>query len=206
MIAAITGRLGTGKTAFTTWIAYHSYKDGRAVYSNYKINIPHEPLVHPFQLATIKNGVVVLDQADDWISSIASQRKVQVALSNVYRKYRKMNNDLFVNSQRFMNLHIRLRELCDVQFRMARRPTGGKERPVKYFLAKPCEPYSHVEIYPRIRFYPKDIYHLFDTDGDSYCSETLDAPIMDFLASFNVEEFFAGKLQETKLEELIEER
>ena len=206
MIVGITGKLGSGKSAFTTWIASKHFEEGKKIFSNYPIEIPHEPLMHPFQLAVIRNGCVVLDQADDWISSVASLRKEQMALSRVYRRYRKMDNDLYFNCQRFRNINIRLRRITDIQFRLKRIPQGGKYVPVKYFEAVPFEPETFERIGKAIRFYPREVYHLFDTNAESYYSEELDKDVLDFLASIDVKDYFAGKMEKTTIDELVEER
>lgn len=207
MIAAITGRLGTGKTAFLAWIAKNEFEEGRKIKSTMWLDLPHEPLFHPFQLATIEDCVVIGDEFHEWVSSVGSQRKEQIALSHIYRKFRKKDVDCYASSQRFMNLHIRYRELCNVQFRMRRFPAGGKKVPVKFFQAYPCPPYGHVPMEPPIRFYPKDCYQYFDTNRDIYCFEDPRAnqEILEFLAKHSVREYFAGKLEETEIDELIRE-
>ena len=208
MIVAIIGRLGTGKTAYLTWIGKHHFEEGRKIYSNYPVAFPHEKITHPFQLLDMEDGVFLADEFYLWVSSVASQRKVQIALSNVYRKFRKKKVDVYATSQRFLNLHVRYRELCDLVFKMRRRPPVG---PVRYFEAIPCvvararygtpEPLGR----GRVRFTLDEVKDLYDTHSDIYASAELEQEAVDLLASVPSSEFFAGKAKEAALDELIME-
>lgn len=202
MIGAITGRLGTGKTAYLTWILKKSYEEGRRIAANYPLVFPHDQLTHPFQLINLEDCVLGLDEAYLWFSSVGSQRKLQIALSNIYRKFRKKNVDVYVTSQRFKNLHIRYRELCDIKFQMRRVPPVG---PVKYFLAYPCNPQHDMPFGSPIKFVLDEVKDLYDTKADIYSSPEQDQLCIEILASAPASEYFAGKRDETGLDELVSE-
>lgn len=202
MIVAIIGRLGTGKTAFLTWIGKNHFKEGRKIYSNYFVNFPHEKISHPFQLIDMEDGVFLADEFYLWVSSVGSQRKVQIALSNIYRQFRKKDVDVYATSQRFMNLHIRYRELCDVVFRMRALPTVANPL---YFQATPCD----VDLKPiarhRIRFDLDEVKDLYNTKQDIYSTARMDQDALDLLASVPASEYFAGNPRTTDFDELISE-
>lgn len=200
MIVAITGRLGTGKTAFLTWIGKRHFEEGRKIYSNYHVAFPHEKITHPFQLVGLEDGVLLVDEFYLWVSSVGSQRKVQIALSNIYRKFRKKGVDVYATSQRFKNLHIRYRALCDVVFRMRRVPTTGT---VRYFVATPHD-VDYIPLGAPIKFTLEEVKELYDSYADIYSSFEQDQMVIDLLATTEAAEFFAGK-KESAIDELMQE-
>lgn len=201
MIVAIIGRLGTGKTAYLTWIGKKHFEEGRKIYSNYPVNFPHEKITHPFQLVSMEDGVFLADEFYLWVSSVGSQRKIQIALSNIYRRFRKKNVDVYATSQRFMNLHIRYRALCDIVFRMRARPPVGKPT---CFLAIPCNLDLRAFGSP-IRFDLDEVKDLFDTNADIYQYEGAEEELLDLMASVPASEYFAGNPKESAIDELMRE-
>ena len=113
MIFSIVSPQGSGKTLTMTFIAFLAHKAGLTVYSNYRLNFPHEQIRSPQDLMKVRNGMLFLDEAGYWLDSrVATSRRNRFA-SAVLMKSRKRGYDLFVSSQLRGLVDNRIRESAD---------------------------------------------------------------------------------------------
>jgi len=208
MITAIIGALGSGKTATATHIGHLGFMAGDLIVSNYPLRFEHLAISHPAHLLfiseltkTIKcKTKVILDEGWRWMSSSISQKKSQMLLSQIYTRSRKEDWDLIYTSQRFMNVHIRLRQITDSVLIPVPYPIS--ESKPEYFRVTVTDIIGYLDAVP-FTFTLEEVKDLFDTKAECYGYEDLHLKLLEQLSDEPIESFFVGKLN--KEEELIEE-
>jgi len=208
MITAIIGALGSGKTATSTYLAHLGFLAGDLIVSNYPLHFEHIAISHPAHLLFISEMIktikcstkVYLDEGWRWMSSSISQKKSQMLLAQIYTRSRKEDWDLIYTSQRFMNVHIRLRQITDCVLIPVPQPFG--ENVPEYFKVSVTDIIGSLNSVP-FTFSLDDVRDLFDTKAECYGYEDLHLKLLEQLADEPIESFFVGKLN--KEEELSEE-
>lgn len=191
MIIAIIGELGVGKTACSTYLAKQAFDKGIHVFSNYHLNFRHCAIHHPAFLVKIRDGLVVADELYNWASSLVSMSNLQKVLSHVYRKFRKKGLDLIYTTQRFKNVHIRLRSITDYIF--APRIVKETKRNM-VFSVLPMTTEGSIKG-KSFKFKLSEVKDLYDTNTDIYGFETADDDVYNYLIKFDVKEFHLGKVK-----------
>lgn len=113
MICLVLGSQGSGKTLFLTKEAYATYKKGKDVYSNFKLNFPHKNLRFSDMINTrLENCTVLIDEGALWglnarDSMSRENKKLTVSFIS---QCRKKGVDLFVSAQIVRLLDCRVRE------------------------------------------------------------------------------------------------
>lgn len=120
MIIGIIGRMGTGKTLSAVRYAYNYYKQGYTVYSNIKLNFPHN-YVGLQDLIDMTNNqlvlektVMLIDEIGFYIDSRNSQSKRNRLISLWIVMTRKLKTNLIYTSQYLHQVDKRLRSNTDV--------------------------------------------------------------------------------------------
>lgn len=113
----VFGDVGSGKTLFTTYLAYKLHKE-RKIYANYHIFLDNCFLLRsPSDLLKIgkdENALIILDEAYAWLESRVSASKINRLLSYLIFQSRKRNFDVAFTAQIFTTVDVRLRKLVDV--------------------------------------------------------------------------------------------
>ena len=198
MITAIIGALGSGKTATATHLGHLGFLSGDLIVSNYPLKYEHLAISHPAHLLFISeltkrvkcNTKVLLDEGWRWISSSISQSKAQMLLAQIYTRSRKEDWDLIYTSQRFMNVHIRLRQITDCVLIPVPQPFSSKVP--EYFKVSVTDVIGSLDSVP-FTFMLEDVADLFDTKSECYGYEDLHLKLLEQLADEPIESFFTGK-------------
>ena len=115
---------GSGKTLFVCKEAFCAYKQGRKVYSNFKLNFPHEILRFDDVINTkLEKCTVIIDECHLWggFSARQSMSKRNQAMIHFISQVRKRGNDLFLTTQLPRNLDVVSRENCSVYIFMSKK-------------------------------------------------------------------------------------
>jgi len=110
---------GTGKTCSMTGFAYMDYLDGGIIYSNYFTNFSHEILGFQAIINKIKgikspNVKICISEMQNVLNSIGSTQQQVLFIDSFASQMRKIDVDLYYDTQRWMNVHKRLRVHTDV--------------------------------------------------------------------------------------------
>ena len=100
----VTGSQGAGKTILLTKYAYASYKAGQKVYSNYKLNFPHEKLDFKRMMkCEYNNATIVISEAHNWgLNSRDAMKEPNKSLVRSFiPQIRKQGVTLFLDTQRW---------------------------------------------------------------------------------------------------------
>ena len=121
-IVTIIGNKGSCKTLLLTGIATHAHSQGRTVYSNFHLtNIPY--VKFDFNMLVdlpedMRNGVIVMDEAHMGADAYRFLSKKSKAITLLATQLRKLELELYITTQRFKFIAVRLRELTDYIFTM----------------------------------------------------------------------------------------
>ena len=113
MICLVLGAQGSGKTLFLTKEAYATYRKGKDVYSNFKLNFPHKVLKFRDMINTnLENCTVLIDEGALWgLNSRDSMSRDNKKLTvSFISQCRKKGVDLFISAQIVRLLDCRVRE------------------------------------------------------------------------------------------------
>lgn len=119
MIIGITGKMGSGKTLFMTYLAYVLSKEQNII-SNYRLNFPHKiikrsDILNYAQSKTqLKDCLLILDELQT-IMDCRTSFKNKIATYFMLQT-RKRNVDMAWTSQQFWNVEKRIRENTDLVF------------------------------------------------------------------------------------------
>lgn len=151
-MASVVGNLGTGKTLLMTYIA-EQYRD-ETVYSNFTIKLPNIVPIDVYTIGNIKQGIVLIDEAYEWLESRLSGSDVNLYLSRLVFNSRKRGLDVFCSAQLGSSLDIRFRDLANLRF-------------IAVGLARNYSGYIYVVNETRMFFLPinkaVELYKIFDT-------------------------------------------
>lgn len=109
---------GNGKTLAMTYFLYRDHIDGRKVITNY-----HTSFSEKSQIMAITDRVLTTDLKDVSIgitevqtvfNSIGTRQQVIKFVDRMVSQTRKRGVDIYWDSQRWMNVHIRLRDQTDI--------------------------------------------------------------------------------------------
>jgi hypothetical protein len=128
MIVAFIGTLddesetpisGTGKTAGMTGYAYLDYLKGNKIYTNYYTDFSHETIGFQEMINKVKgvfspNVKLCVSEMQNVLNSIGSTNEQVLFIDSFASQLRKIDVDIYYDTQRFMNIHKRLRVHTDV--------------------------------------------------------------------------------------------
>jgi hypothetical protein len=200
-IVGIVGPLGCGKTATLTYFGLLARRDRQQVYSNYWLAFPHIPVTHPFQIVKIHDGRALFDEFWTWASSIAPLRKLQQSMGLINTRSRKMAWELFYTTQRWKNVHNRLRAITDFVCRPQPFPLNVRvPYGFRVDVMEMCEKRTW-----KFRFELDEVKDLYDTRADIYGYEEILKEAEKTLAKAKLTEFFTGKQPIKDIEEAVDE-
>jgi len=110
---------GTGKTCGMTGYGYMDYLEGNKIYSNYFTNFSEEVLGFQAMINKLKgvpspNTKLLVSEMQNVLNSIGSTQQQVLFIDSFASQMRKIDVDLYYDTQRFMNIHKRLRVHTDV--------------------------------------------------------------------------------------------
>jgi hypothetical protein len=110
---------GTGKTCSMTGYGYLDYLEGNKVYSNFYTNFSEEILGFQAMINKLKgvpspNTKLMVSEMQNVLNSIGSTQQQVLFIDSFASQMRKIDVDLYYDTQRFMNIHKRLRVHTDV--------------------------------------------------------------------------------------------
>lgn len=120
MLCGFTGNMGSGKTLSLVSEIYKYYKLGYKIYSNVAFSFPHEKLTLADLIEynqndyTLKDCVVVIDEAHIFLDSRTSYAKRNLVISYFLTQTRKKSVKLFYTTQKIHQIDKRLRENTDI--------------------------------------------------------------------------------------------
>ena len=110
-----TNPLGNGKTMTMTWLGYCDYLEGREVVSNYKTTFTEEKnvedMVNLFNTTDLQNISFLIDELHVVFDSLGHKQGKMRLITNMITQTRKRKVDLYYTTQRYMNVHKRLRDM-----------------------------------------------------------------------------------------------
>jgi len=128
MIVAFIGTLddesdtpisGTGKTCSMTGYGYLDYMEGNKIYSNYHTDfsekvIGFQAMINELQGVFSPNTKLLVSEMQNVLNSIGSTQQQVLFIDSFASQLRKIDVDLYYDTQRLMNIHKRLRVHTDV--------------------------------------------------------------------------------------------
>jgi len=109
---------GNGKTMCLTFTGYLDYLNGRRVISNYKTTfseyIPIQEIADMVMSENIKDTTILLSEIQVYINSLGADSEVlKTFIGSVIGQSRKRNVDVHYDTQRYGDIHPRLRVQTD---------------------------------------------------------------------------------------------
>lgn len=128
MIVAFIGTLddesetpisGTGKTCSMTGYGYLDHLEGNKIYSNYHTEfsdkvIGFQAMINELQGVFSPNTKLLVSEMQNVLNSIGSTQQQVLFIDSFASQLRKIDVDLYYDTQRLMNIHKRLRVHTDV--------------------------------------------------------------------------------------------
>lgn len=128
MIVAFIGTLddesetpisGTGKTCSMTGYGYLDYLEGNKIYSNYHTEfsekvIGFQAMINELSGVFSPNTKLLVSEMQNVLNSIGSTQQQVLFIDSFASQLRKIDVDLYYDTQRLMNIHKRLRVHTDV--------------------------------------------------------------------------------------------
>jgi len=112
------GIRGNGKTQTATYYAYRDYQQGRKVLTNYKTTfstmMSTKEIVDYIFDSELRNITVVIDEIQVILNSIGTKGTVLKFVEQLLNQSRKRNVDIWYTTQRYLNVHVRLRQQTDI--------------------------------------------------------------------------------------------
>jgi len=110
---------GTGKTCSMTGYGYMDYLEGKTVYSNYFTEFSHDVIGFQAMINKLKgnfspNTLMLVSEMQNVLNSIGSTQEQVLFIDSFASQMRKIDVDLYYDTQRLMNIHKRLRVHTDV--------------------------------------------------------------------------------------------
>ena len=114
-----SGIRGNGKSLTMSYYLYKDFLEGRRIYANYKLNFPSTKLnINDLTKLILKeelqNISIGFDEIQVVLNSIGTKKEVLGPIDRLISQTRKRNVDVYYTTQRFRNVHIRLRQQTDI--------------------------------------------------------------------------------------------
>lgn len=112
---------GNGKTMSLTFVGYVDYCNGREVISNYKTSFselrPTEEIASMVQDENLRDVTILLSELQLYLNSLGTNSKVlKNFIGSVVGQSRKRNVDIHYDTQRYGDIHPRMRVQTDRAF------------------------------------------------------------------------------------------
>lgn len=108
---------GNGKSLTMTYYLYQDFKEGRQVYTNYKTTFSEQvtvkEIVDMVLEGEIQEASIGIDEIQIILNSIGTKAKVVNFVDKMVSQTRKINTDIYYTTQRYTNIHKRLRVQTD---------------------------------------------------------------------------------------------
>jgi hypothetical protein len=163
---------GNGKTCAMTGYAYLNYREGKKIYTNYKTDFSDYMGLQKM-IDTLGNNqphpdtILCVTEIGKMLNSLGSEVHKAIFVENFVRQLRKLELTLYIDDQRFLNIHKRLRIHVDVIFILEKIHLDGhlcyndlckKEHIINVYSEKPFKP-------KRIRaFYASEVGKHYNTN------------------------------------------
>lgn len=110
---------GTGKTCSMTGFGYLDYLEGSKIYSNYHTTFSEEVMgfqgmINKLRGVMSPNVKLLVSEMQNVLNSIGSTQQQVLFIDSFASQMRKIDVDLYYDTQRLMNIHKRLRVHTDV--------------------------------------------------------------------------------------------
>lgn len=110
---------GTGKTCAMTGYGYLDYLEGASIYSNYHTEFSDKIMGFQAMINQVKGVVspnvkLLVSEMQNVLNSIGSTQQQVLFIDSFASQMRKIDIDLYYDTQRFMNIHKRLRIHTDI--------------------------------------------------------------------------------------------
>jgi hypothetical protein len=115
MIHVIIGNQGSGKTLLMCKLAYFMLKQKKNIFANISFNFKYDPIKYQDIIdCAYSDASVFIDEAHLLLSNRRSMSKVNIEITNSFiSQVRKQNLELYLSTQRFLKLDIKVRDETD---------------------------------------------------------------------------------------------
>lgn len=105
------GPKSSGKNILVSYLAAREYKNhGTPVFANYHLSgFPSTYIDSLDHLLDLTNGVLILDDAEQWLDARTHKKEKTILLSQIILQMGKRNVSVWAIGKRFMNIDVRLR-------------------------------------------------------------------------------------------------
>lgn len=111
---------GNGKTCAMTGYAYLNYREGKKIYTNYQTDFSEvmgfQKMINTLGSVAHPDTILCVTEIGKLLNSLGSDTKKALFVENFVRQLRKLELTLYIDDQRFMNIHKRLRVHVDMIF------------------------------------------------------------------------------------------
>jgi len=117
LVVGIKGLKGSGKTLLMTIYLYKEYLSGKKIYTNYKVNFPHEIIDVKKMIELdieLKNSAIGIDEIHMICDARRSGRKQNILMSYFVLQSRHRSVNLYYTTQFDRQVDARIRENTDI--------------------------------------------------------------------------------------------
>ncbi len=167
VVLGYQGGMGGGKTLSAVYECYQYYRNGMTVFSNIGLKFPHQPFtLNKFLEMTkdnnsMKNAVILIDEAHIWIDSRSSMSKRNKLISYLINQSRKRSIRILYTTQSFNLIEKRLRDRTDILTHCKKKTLNGVDYIIQESLIGVNEPQTKIR---KRKLQAKPVYGLYDTD------------------------------------------
>lgn len=110
---------GTGKTCSMTGYLYQDYLEGKKIYTNYHTEFSDEVIGFQAMINKLKgvhspDTILGVSEMQNVLNSVGSTQQQVLFIDSFASQMRKIDVDLYYDTQRLMNIHKRLRVHTDI--------------------------------------------------------------------------------------------
>jgi len=139
---------GNGKTMAMTYFGYQAHKKGKEVFSNYHTTFSQpytmNHLIQLFKDQNLSNVVILIDEAQVYLSNQGVKKGVLKELIGLFvAQTRKRKVDIYLTTQRFLNLNNQLRIHIDSILLPVKAHADGQ-----ICKKDSCEKHHYIHIFP----------------------------------------------------------